>query len=54
MEFKKQTDAVELIKNLRKSAKKLREESTLYRIASTMDDAADMLSEFVRKDIERG
>lgn len=54
MELKKQIDAVELVNDLRSNAKKLRENGTLYHIAAAMDAAADMITEYVRKDIERG
>lgn len=54
MELKKQTDAAKLIKELNKNAKKLREDTTLHYVASLMDDAAEMLRGYVRKDVERG
>lgn len=54
MELKKQTETVELVNELRKNAKKLNEDTTLYHIASLMNDAADKLTEYFRKDLERG
>ena len=54
MELKKQTDTVELINNLRKTARQLHEDTTLHTVAFLMNDAADKLTEYMRADLERG
>ena len=54
MMLKKETDTVEIINELRRNARKLHEDTTLHTVASLMNDAADKLTEYVRKDIERG
>lgn len=54
MELKQNVDAVQVVTDLRRKAKDLREEGVLYYIADLMDNAANVIIEYVRKDIERG
>ena len=54
MELKQNVDAVQAVTDLRRKAKDLREEGVLYYIADLMDNAANIIEDYVRKDIERG
>lgn len=54
MMLKKEIDTVELIEKLRKTARELHDETVLHSVAYLMTDAADKLTEYVRKDLERG
>lgn len=54
MELKQNVEAVELVKDLRQKARELREESVMYHVADLLDNAADMISSYIRKEVERG
>ena len=53
MKLKQNVDAVSTVEDLRKTAKKLRQDGVLHSIAALMERAADVISEYVRKEIEK-
>ena len=54
MELKEKVEDAELIKKLRKRARSLHEDGVMHDTAWLMQQAADRIAEYVRKDIERG
>lgn len=54
MELKQNVEASEMVKKLRERARKLHDEGVLHDTAWLMQEAADMIADYIRKDLERG